>query len=260
MSAEVGEAGLERRMRSPFTSAILSKPGGRKSNEDSADRTERDGVLCAVVADGLGGHAGGEVASRVVCEAAMASFAGNLEVSPGAIESHIRAADDALREQQVARPELATMRSTIVMLVANATHAVWGHVGDSRLYHFRDGAVVSQTKDHSVPQHLVDAGEIDFAAIRGHEDRNRLLSALGQEDPSRSTVAAEAIALREGDAFVLCTDGFWEHVVEVEMELDFAKSRLPSEWLALMEGRLRERVEGRYDNYTALAIQEDTLP
>jgi hypothetical protein len=82
---------------------------------------------------------------------------------------------------------------------------------------------------------------------------------LGEDGGVRPT-AAEPVALHPGDAFLLCSDGFWENIYETEMELDFAKSRQPSEWLSLLEIRLQERVSGSHDNYTALAIFGDGLP
>jgi serine/threonine protein phosphatase PrpC len=243
-------------MSAHFACHGVSQPGGRSNNEDFMLWDERDGVLCAVVADGLGGHAGGAEAAKIACEAAIASFLANPAVTPEAVQDHIRAADNRIREEQRIRPALASMRSTLVMLVASATQAIWGHVGDSRLYQLSSGRIVSQTKDHSMPQHLVDLGEIDPAVIRHHEDRPRLLRALGEEEAVRFAILTEPAILKSGDAFLLCSDGFWENVLEIEMELDFAKSHSPLEWFSFMEGRLRERADAGHDNYTAVAIQE----
>lgn len=247
-------------MRSCFTAAHISNRGGRGYNEDHTLSAVANDTACWVVADGLGGHGGGADASRIACEAAVRSFLADPSLSPDAVRAHIEAAHQAVLQQQVAQPALARMRTTIVMLIANATHAVWGHVGDSRLYHLRGGKIISQTKDHSVPQNLVDAGEITIFDIRHHEDRARLLRSLGEEQTARSTVVAQPIPLAQGDAFLLCTDGLWDYVYELEMELDFAKAKHPEEWLAHMETRLQERVDGTHDNYTAVAVIGDGLP
>ncbi|HVU44880.1 MAG TPA: PP2C family serine/threonine-protein phosphatase [Terracidiphilus sp.] len=246
-------------MRSIFSEAYISNRGGRDYNEDYTLSYSNGDAYCWVVADGLGGHGGGEEASRIACETVVRSFQANPAVLPDAVQAHLRNADDALRREQQAKPALARMRSTIVVLVANAVQAVVGHVGDSRLYHFRDGRLVGQTKDHSVPQSLVDAGELAPAAIRHHEDRSRLLRALGEEQPARASVSSPPLAIGKGDIFLLTTDGFWENVLEVEMELDLAKSRNAADWLARMENRLQERVDGSHDNYTAVAVWGDAL-
>lgn len=247
-------------MRSCFTAAHISNRGGRGYNEDHTLSAVANDTACWVVADGLGGHGGGADASAIACEAAVRSFLADPSLSPDAVRAHIEAAHQAVLQQQVAQPALARMRTTIVMLIANATHAVWGHVGDSRLYHLRAGKIISQTNDHSVPQNLVDAGEITIFDIRHHEDRARLLRSLGEEQVARSTVVAQPIPLAQGDAFLLCTDGLWDYVYELEMELDFAKSSHPADWLAHMETRLQERVDGTNDNYTAVAVIGDGLP
>jgi len=247
-------------MRSCFTAAEISNRGGRSYNEDHILSAVANDTACWVVADGLGGHGGGADASAIACEAAIRSFLANPAVTVEAVQGHTEAAHQAVLQQQVEQPALARMRTTIVMLIANATHAVWGHVGDSRLYHLRGGKIISQTKDHSVPQNLVDAGEITIFDIRHHEDRPRLLRSLGEEQVARATVVAQPIPLAQGDAFLLCTDGLWDYVYELEMELDFAKSNHPAEWLAYMETRLQERVDGTNDNYTAIAVIGDGLP
>jgi serine/threonine protein phosphatase PrpC len=246
-------------MRTCFTAAQISNRGGRNYNEDHTRSAMANDTACWVVADGLGGHGGGADASAIACEAAIRSFEANPTLTPAAVRSHIEAAHQAVLQQQTVQPALASMRTTIVMLIANATDAAWGHVGDSRLYHLHAGKIVNQTRDHSVPQNLVEAGEITIFDIRHHEDRNRLLRSLGEEQVARPTVVAQTIPLSQGDSFLLCSDGFWENVYELEMELDFAKSSDPGMWLSFMETRLQERVDGSHDNYTAVAIIGDGL-
>lgn len=247
-------------MNSLFTASLNSKPGGRTYNEDSVQQDFCGQTGCWVLADGLGGHGGGDTASRVACAAAVESFRANPAVSSEALLDHILAADRAVRRQQTLQPPLVSMRTTITVLVCGSHSAIWGHVGDSRLYHIRAGRIHAQTKDHSLPQRLVEADEIREADIRHHADRNRLLRVLGEDNAAQPSVLTEPIRLYAGDAFLLCTDGFWENVFEIEMELDFAKSRDPAQWLELMELRLEERVNGSHDNYSAIAVIGDRLP
>jgi serine/threonine protein phosphatase PrpC len=146
------------------------------------------------------------------------------------------------------------MRTTLVVLASDGQRARWAHVGDSRLYHLRGGRIASQTLDHSVPQALARAGEIRPDEIRCHEDRNRLLRTLGNEDEARPTVLGEPVLLEPDDAFLLCTDGFWEFVTEAEIEVTLAKAATPEDWLTTMATRLLNRADPGHDNYTAVAV------
>jgi serine/threonine protein phosphatase PrpC len=141
-----------------------------------------------------------------------------------------------------------------VVLWRQGGQVLWGHSGDSRLYQFRDGRVLFQTKDHSVPQMLVGSGEITFDEIRTHEDRNRLLRALGTPGPVKATLVKEAREACPGDTFLLCSDGFWEPVLEADMEAALATHPEPAAWLAALEGPLRRRLADDDDNYSALAV------
>lgn len=119
------------------------------------------------------------------------------------------------------------MKTTMVFLAPEGGKAMWMHVGDSRLYHF---------------QHQ----------IRFHADRNQVLRALGAED-AQATVSPET-EIAPGDAFLLCTDGFWEFVYEEEMEQILAEAKDPQAWLDGMLQLLKKRIHQNTDNYTAAAV------
>jgi serine/threonine protein phosphatase PrpC len=204
-----------------------------------------------VVADGLGGHGGGATASRLAVDAVLASFRANPNVTPEALSAHLAAAHAAILRQQ-SEPALSQMRSTIVVLLADETTAVCGHIGDSRLYHFQAGTVGFQTIDHSVPGALAAGGSIPFDAIRFHEDRNKVLRSLGNDGEDKPAITERSLS--QGDLFLLCTDGFWENVTELEMEADAAKAPAPGDWLKLMASRLFRRAKPDNDNFTALAV------
>ncbi|HKV38601.1 MAG TPA: protein phosphatase 2C domain-containing protein, partial [Blastocatellia bacterium] len=213
-----------------------------------------DDAACWVVADGLGGHRGGAVASRLAVDTILGSFHQNRTLSPAAISGHVFAANQAVLSRQREDSEFSQARTTVVVLVSDYRSCLWAHVGDSRLYHFRGGRLLSQTKDHSVPQAMADAGEISGDRIRYHEDRNRLLRTLGMEGELRPAASTQAVRLREDDAFLLCVDGFWEYVLETEMGVDLAKSACSGDWLTKMEARILRRAKDGHDNYTAVAV------
>lgn len=238
-----------------FDTARLSRPGERTVNEDAYG--VHDG--CWVVADGLGGHRGGDIASRLAVDALLTAWDPAAPLTEAALTQGLAGAAAAMRARQMQEPSLSGMRTTLVVLASDGLRALWAHIGDSRLYVLRDGRVLLQTEDHSVPQALVRSGELALAELRHHPDRNRLLRVLGDEKPLRPDLAATPFDLRAGDAFLLCSDGFWEGVTEGEMEVSLAKAADAADWLERMELCLRRRATPGQDNYTALAILAEAM-
>jgi serine/threonine protein phosphatase PrpC len=239
-----------------FETATLSSAGGRENNEDCCGHTLNGAAGCWVLCDGLGGHRGGEIASKTAVDAVLESFRSNPAVTAEALAAHVDRAQQAVVEKQIVDPELTGMRTTLVLLAAAEDAARWMHVGDSRLYWFRDGKIREQTRDHSVPQRLADAGEITINEIRFHEDRSRLLRSLGaaKQDPGAAAGAMPSPP-EPGDTFLLASDGFWEWVLEEEMEASLAASKHSKQWLERMEAQLRQRATGEFDNYSAIAVR-----
>ena len=241
-----------------FSTAALTQTQQRRHNEDCYDYLLIKDTGCWVVADGLGGHHGGEVASKLAVESIIASFQQRPEVSAAAIHRYLEAAQQSLLSRQQEETRLSEMGTTVVLLVADEQAAMWGHIGDSRLYHLRRGRIANQTRDHSVSQALANAGEIKPEEVRFHEDRHRLLRALGQEDNFRPVITQTHQPLEIGDAFLLCTDGFWELVLEAEMQADFNAAINPQDWLEKMQKRIIARSlkkpDRKHDNFTALAV------
>lgn len=239
-----------------FLAEKLSHEGGRKYNEDYCEQAiTPKGGGCWVVADGLGGHFGGEVASKTAVRAFVQSFTKNPEpLTPKNLEHHIQTAHAAVVERQRADAKLAGMRTTLVALVSDGKSALWAHVGDTRLYFLRGHKIVDYTRDHSVPQAMASAGEIRWEDIRYHEDRNRLLRDIGGEKGARPEIHHPLERLRPGDRFLLCTDGFWEHITETAMLAELAKSDDPQQWLLNMQRRIKKNAPEGSDNYTAMAV------
>ena len=235
--------------------AKLSKAGGREQNEDWLGvRLLEDGLGCWVVADGLGGHRGGETASRVAVETILDEFGKQPSLSSTALRHWVESAHQAILQRQQEIPTESNMRTAIAVFCSDGTIAQWAHVGDVRVYAFRDSAVSFQSKDHSVPQSLANAGEIAIHEIRGHEDRSKLLRSLGSPDKFEPSVLETPFVILRGDIFLVCTDGFWDYVSELEMLLDWCKSLNLRDWLNRMELRLRLAAPKDHDNYSAIAL------
>jgi serine/threonine protein phosphatase PrpC len=159
-----------------------------------------------------------------------------------------------VQEAQRRDPAAAGCRTTSVVLMVSGDRALWGHVGDTRLYHLRGGRIVAQTLDHSVPQALVQTGAIQASEIRRHPDRNRLLRSLGGEEDVAPALLDAPLTLESGDAFLLCSDGLWEHVTETEMEALLRGAGDPDTWLKRLEARVLGVARGAFDNYSATAV------
>jgi PPM family protein phosphatase len=236
--------------------SVLSKPGGRAVNEDAYGFWAGSGGCFCVLCDGAGGQGGGDVASKLAVSTTLAWFQDRPECSTAAIADALDTANRAIMRQQGTERRLANMRATAVVLAIDPTarSAAWGHLGDSRLYLFRGGRVAMQTKDHSVVQSMVDAGYLKAEALRTADNRNLLFAALGQEENFEPAIADAGVALAVGDAFLLCTDGFWEYIDEAEMEHALERETSAETWLRTMEAQVLARAGPGQDNYSALAV------
>ena len=237
--------------------SVLSKVGGRERNEDACGHWSNPaGAFCCVLSDGAGGHAGGDVASRVAVDLVLRSFAGRPQCASTRVAGLIAEANREVMLQQSRDVRLSDMRATLVVLVCDqvAGQAVWGHIGDSRLYCLRGGFVLGQTKDHSLYQSMVDAGFADPARARGHPDRNVLTGSLGSEDGLVPDVLASPFSLQEGDAFLLCSDGFWDLLEEAQIEAALQRALTPDDWLAELERIIVTGLRRGSDNYSAIAV------
>ena len=236
--------------------AVLSRAGGRQTNQDACGFWSGPGVCFCVVADGAGGHRGGDVASKLVVQETLGWFRERHDCSGVAIDAAMRNANEIVVRTQELNDEIGDMRTTAVVLAIDFEHelATWGHLGDSRLYCFRDHAIVAQTRDHSVVQSLVEAGLLDPANLRTAPDRSKLLAAMGDLDAFEPRVTHEPFALQDRDKFLLCTDGLWEYVEEAELQSTLDDSGSAEEWLRLLEARVLARGRKGQDNYSALAV------
>lgn len=235
--------------------ATISQKGDRPINEDCVGAKKTPAGIFLIVADGLGGHGQGEVASLT----AVNTILSVIDLSPAKgkelLETAIGEAHRQILEEQRRQGARTEMKTTITLLHVGEKGAEWAHIGDSRIYQFKKGKVINQTKDHSVPQMLVNQGLLDARKIRGHEDRNRLIRVLGNDEELPKIEITEGISIDANTAFLLCSDGFWELIQEKEMCRLLRKSKTPADWLSLMEREILEAGEGtNMDNYSAAAI------
>jgi len=235
---------------------VLSKAGGRQANEDACGCWSSTEATFCILSDGAGGHAGGDVASKIVVRHILEWFHDNPECNAQAIEGALRCANAAVIEGQQSDAHLADMRATAVVVAIDSknSQAIWGHLGDSRLYLFRHGRIITQTRDHSVVQNMVDAGYLQSHELRSSQHRSQLYAALGNSDEFEPRVEAVPYGLHHGDVILLCTDGLWEHIDERDMESTLNDSASGAEWLQALESRVLAIGHKGQDNYSAIAI------
>jgi len=245
-----------------FEAGFVSHRGGKSENQDACSVSLAiDGTWVFCVADGLGGHAGGRMASQLAINA-VCSYAQQEEFKfddPLTMLHAFEAANDSVIRGQRANTEHSEMRTTLVILFIKDGLAFWGHVGDVRLYHLRNGDVFFQTKDHSVPQMLVDTGDLKTEEIRKHPDRSRLLNALGNPKKKlKATIPQRYQQIKKDDYFHLSTDGFWEWLIEARLIHVLAESPTVKQANKEMEEEIirnAARTQGDYDNLTGLTVK-----
>ena len=229
--------------------------GGRFYNEDLFDVNIDTNRGLFVLADGLGGHGGGKVAAQEIIRAFKELWKKTKadKISKEMIKNTVNVANQQIVGMQTKEIK---MKSTLAMLHVDLEdgNTIWAHVGDSRIYHFIDGKIVFCTFDHSVSCMAVLAGEIELEEVRFHIDRNRLLKAIGIEGFVVPEMEEEMLHSGRAEAFLLCTDGFWEYVTETEMEKTLTGAQTPDEWITRMRKILQSKVCDTNDNNTAIAI------
>lgn len=233
--------------------------GGRQTNQDAIGATGHEGLACFVVSDGAGGHFGGEVAASIVVQAVIDSFKRELSFSARAMQSYIEEAIVRVAAGKAANNAHADMSATVaaVLIDRKNRYALWAHMGDTRVYLFRDCKVHSVTKDHTVVQQLIDAGYCKQEETRTNPQRSTLFAAIGAENEVQPAVSDDMFAIEDGDALLICSDGFWEWVSEAEMEQALAGAPDVDAWLDRMM-KLADvnssASEKPRDNYTAFAM------
>ncbi|MBQ4165870.1 MAG: protein phosphatase 2C domain-containing protein [Oscillospiraceae bacterium] len=215
--------------------------GGRPVNEDSY--VTGNGYF--IVSDGLGGHDNGELASGAVTRYIAENFT-SPDLSNEHISSLIQGADEAVKQFGDGG------KATLAALFTDGNMIRLANIGDSRVYYFRGGSILFRTKDHSVCQASVDMGEMTDIDVRNSADRSGLFKVLGDSAPLKLPKPYDLIDPINGDAFLICSDGFWEHIYEAEMEADLLKSYSAKEWLEHMLKRHLVRSKNNGDNFTAI--------
>jgi serine/threonine protein phosphatase PrpC len=238
-----------------FSVYQVSRKGGREKNEDRMGYCyTRDAGLFAL-ADGMGGHPEGEVASQLALQTMAALFQRDAKPT---LDDPLRFLHDAiiaghhqLLRYATEQALMDTPRTTLVACVLQGDAAYWAHCGDSRLYMVREGKLIARTRDHSYSElqetlaHVVPMGE--------KFNRNVLFTCLGS--PGKPVIdTAGPLLLHSGDRVLLCSDGLWGSVSDAEIAQELAQRTLADAVPELVERALRH-AGAKSDNVTVLAAE-----
>jgi protein phosphatase len=242
----------------------LTHPGRvRTNNEDAVAFDAEYGV--AVLADGMGGYNAGEVASGMATTFIKAEMVRWLSQLPQpakplaiarALEICADKANQSILHASDTNPQYAGMGTTLMAGVFQGGHVVLGHVGDSRCYRLRQGALSRLTKDHSMLQEQVDAGLISASEAATAPGKNLLTRALGVDDGA--PIDTQVVAVEPGDLFLMCSDGLTDMLPDEQLlQLLQIHEPLPAKGQVLVE---RANAQGGRDNIAVLLIQAVANP
>lgn len=232
------------------SSAAISHTGRvRSNNQDSG----YSGSNLFVVADGMGGHAGGDVASAIAIDRIQHldhHFESTAEAE-AALRTTITSTAQDLIEAAQERPQLAGLGTTVSGIVMVDEYAVIGHIGDSRIYLYRDGALTQITTDHTFVQRLVETGRITPEEARYHPRRSVLMRVLGDMD-ANPEVDTFIMPTRPGDRWLLCSDGLSGVVDETHIAKLFDRHMPPAR---TADALLKQALDGGApDNVTIVIV------
>lgn len=240
-----------------FTVFQESRIGRRQSNQDRLGYCFSREALLLLVADGMGGHLYGEIAAQIAVQYITQAF--QREAKPMVqdptlfLSRAITNAHHAILDYAFDKSLSEAPRTTIVATLIQDNSAWWAHAGDSRLYVFRNGRIVAQTKDHSRVQMLMDQGLLDAEGAATHPNRNRIYSCLGGNHPPQIEFSKPA-RLHNGDTFLLCTDGAWGPLADTDLVSAIASGPVPQSVPLILD--LAERKAGpSCDNLSIVALQ-----
>ena len=193
----------------------------RSDNEDCAafvlprpgDVDDRRPAV-AIIADGMGGHAAGEVASRIACETMLRRALQGGAAPPVLLREAVEEANAAILEKASREADLAGMGTTVTALLLAGNRVFVAHVGDSRLYILRDRRLHCLSRDHTLVAEMVRCGQLSHEAARTHPDRNIIYKALGTDPHLDPAVGGRGLPVRPGDRLLLCSDGLTDLVTD----------------------------------------------
>ena len=233
-----------------------SRQGPRANNQDRMAYSYSKNALLAVMADGMGGHLHGEIAAQLAVKVLTDAFqrlALPILANPFRfLEEHILQLHAEIHHLTHLKNFPESPRTTLVAALIQHDELYCVHVGDSRLYHIREGRVIFRTEDHSKVQMLFKNGLIRREELLTHPERNMIYNCVGGESPPQIDKAVKRPML-EGDTIVLCTDGVWSEIDDEDMLLQLGRGTVTETTPGLLD-LAEKRAGSSGDNMSIIAL------
>ncbi|WP_411726365.1 PP2C family protein-serine/threonine phosphatase [Methyloglobulus sp.] len=235
----------------------LTSLGDREVNQDTMAHIVNNDYALFIVADGLGGHQAGEKASQFFCQGMLncaKTYSKKIAQNPGEVLlAWINAAVSEMRVLFAGDPLADQAYTTCAILYLDEERAMAAHCGDSRIYRMTPQEILWRTRDHSIPQDLLNIGLITEEELAQHPEQNQLTRSINVNQLQRIDIKLSP-AINSNETFVLCSDGFWEYVKGDEFlqlsDLESNRSNLSK----LVRSSI-SRANGKSDNVTVLSVR-----
>ena len=244
-----------RKDEAKFITEFLSEAGTKTENSDYFGYVLLDNYAIWAAADGFDEEDGAKVASKIAVESVIEYFMLRPRFNYDVIKEMMDYANLKVKEKQEEAKKYSLMHTSLLIVISNYNSILYGNVGNTRFYHIRGGYIVSQSKDDTIAQLLVDEEALNVSDMRFHRQRNDLLQAIGDFGKIKPNIIKSPVELMEKDVFCLTTVGFWENIDEHDMENDLSRFEDKKQWLNSLEKRILASLRDNIENYTIAQVE-----
>ena len=244
-----------RKDEAKFITEFLSETGTKAENSDYFGYILLDNYAIWAVADGFDEEDGAKVAARIAVESVIEYFMLRPRFNYDVIKEMMDYANLKVKEKQEEAKKYSLMHTSLLIVISNYNSILYGNVGNTRFYHIRGGYIVSQSKDDTIAQLLVDEEALNVSDMKFHRQRNDLLQAIGDFGKIKPNIIKSPVELMEKDIFCLTTMGFWENIDEHDMENDLSRFEDKKQWLNSLEKRILASLRDNIENYTIAQVE-----
>ena len=244
-----------RKDEAKFITEFLSEAGTKAENNDYFGYVLLDNYAIWAVADGFDEEEGAKVAARIAVESAIEYFMLSPRFNYDVIKEMMDYANLKVKEKQEETQKYSLMHTSLLIVISNYNSILYGNIGNTRFYHIRGGYIISQSRDDTIAQLLVDEEALNISDMRFHRQRNDLLQAIGDFGKIKPNIIKKSVKLMENDVFCLTTVGFWENIDEHDMENDLSRFVDKKQWLNSLEKRILASLRDNIENYTIAQVE-----
>ena len=244
-----------RKDEAKFITEFLSEAGTKAENNDYFGYVLLDNYAIWAVADGFDEEEGAKVAARIAVESAIEYFMLRPRFNYDVIKEMMDYANLKVKEKQEETQKYSLMHTSLLIIISNYNSILYGNIGNTRFYHIRGGYIISQSRDDTIAQLLVDEEALNISDMRFHRQRNDLLQAIGDFGKIKPNIIKKPVELMEKDVFCLTTVGFWENIDEHDMENDLSRFEDKKQWLNSLEKRILASRRDNIENYTIAQVE-----